>query len=90
MQVATFVTLPPSQLWPNAAVGRVLFRSKVGKLLALGLRNIKDGYNLKGGDGDFLFFCKLFLPVLVLYKLQPLLFSTLRNHGLTLLLWSGL
>ena len=37
-------------------IGKQRFNGKVGKLLALGLRNIKDGYNLKGGDGDFLFF----------------------------------
>ena len=36
-------------------IGKQRFNGEVGELLALGLRNVKDGYNLKGGNGNFLF-----------------------------------
>ena len=36
-------------------IGKQRFHGEVGKLLSLGLRNVKDGYNLKGGNGNFLF-----------------------------------
>ena len=37
-------------------IGKQRFNGEVGKLFALGLRNVKVGYNLKGWNGNFLFF----------------------------------